>query len=413
MPGGESWYRMSENSMEQLRRRPVLVRSLDRRALILLAILAAVVLSYSAFRGATLTSDFKNPYRVARVFWETRTLDIRGEPRYPPTIRVLLAPLAGLPIGAAAAIWALLSLAAVIALPRALGRLSGASLREQALPWLAVLTFILDALALGQSDPINLFLVTAGLALARAARPVTGAGLIGLAGMIKVLPVAFWGVLVVRRRVAGAVVGALMTLLVSIALLTVFAGWGPGLSSIGEWFAVLREQEGPWGLVATQNSLRENNEALPVVLARSFGALDPSLARNAVSLARLPLPVIWQIWLVILVAMVMTWLACAWRARRAPPERGWLGMFALTAVVMLAASHVVWPHYFMWLLPATLFLARRPRVLVAVAAVGQLAMMVPMLRGLGCHMAIALVLFAMVAREIVAPARANPVAIAR
>jgi alpha-1,2-mannosyltransferase len=383
----------------------MLLRSLDRRRLAALAILAAAVLIYSTIRGATWTSDFKNPYRVARTFWETGTLDIRSEPRYPPTVRVLLAPLAALPIGVAAGIWAFLSLAAMAALPDAIERLSNITLRDQALPWLAVLTFILDAFALGQSDPINLFLVTAGLALARASRPVAGAGLIGLAGMIKVLPLAFWGVLAVRRRLAAAVAGALMTLAASVALLTIFAGWGPGLHSVAEWVGVLHEQEGPWGLVATrESSLRENNEALPVVLARTFGDLDPSLTRNAVSLVRLPLPVIWAIWLAVLAALILTWVGCALGARRAPPARAWLGMFALTAVVMLMASPIAWPHYFMWLLPATLFLNRRPRLLLAVAVLGQLGMMIPVLRGLGVHTAIALVLFAMVARDFSAEA---------
>ena len=89
-------------------------RSLDRRVLILLAICAVLVVTYSIIRGATGTSDFKNPYRVARIFWETGVLDIRGEPRYPPTVRVLMAPLAALPLGVAAAIWALASLAAIL-----------------------------------------------------------------------------------------------------------------------------------------------------------------------------------------------------------------------------------------------------------------------------------------------------------
>lgn len=391
----------------------MLLRSLDRRRLILLALLAAAVLIYATIRGATWTNDFKNPYRVARVFWETGALDIRSEPRYPPTIRVLMAPLAALPIATAAAIWAALSLAAVAALPGAIERLSGLSLRQQALPWLAVLTFVLDAFALGQSDPINLFLVTSGLALARASRPVTGASLIGFAGMIKVLPVVFWGVLAVRRRLVAAVVGALVTLVASLALLTVCAGWSPGLRSIAEWVAVLHEQEGPWGLVANRNSLRENNEALAAVLARTFGDLDPVLARNAVSLSRAPLPVIWAIWLAVLAVMLLTWVGCAIRASRAPPARGWLGMFALTAVVMLVSSPIAWPHYFMWLLPATLFLAQRPRLLIAVAVLGQIGMMVPLLRGFGEHTAIALVLFAIVAHDLLttpAPAPAAPAA---
>jgi len=379
----------------------MLIRSLGRRSLIALAILGAGVLVYSAVRGATWTSDFKNPYRVARIFWETGALDIRSEPRYPPTIRVLMAPLAALPISVAASIWAAASLAAMAALPDAIKRLSDLSLREQALPWLAVLTFILDAFALGQSDPINLFLVTLGLAVARDSRPLAGAALIGLAGMIKVLPVLFWGVLVARRRVAAAAAGAVVTMVASVALLTVFAGWGPGLHSVGEWIQVLREREGPWGLVSTRDSsLRENNEALPVVLARTFGDLDPSLTRSAVSLGHLPLRVIWGIWIAILAAMVLAWGRCALAARRVPDARAWLGMFALTAIVMLMASPIAWPHYFMWLLPATLFLTGRPRLLVAVAVLGQLGMMIPVLRGLGVHTVLALVLFTMVTREM-------------
>jgi alpha-1,2-mannosyltransferase len=377
-------------------------RSLDRRVLILLAICAVLVVTYSIIRGATGTSDFKNPYRVARIFWETGALDIRGEPRYPPTIRVLMAPLAALPLGVAAAIWALASLAAVLALPRLLERLSGASLRAQVLPWLVVLTYLLDAFALGQAEPIDLFLVTWGLTLAREARPLAGAGLIGLAGMIKVLPVVFWGVLIARGRPVAAAAGAGLTMAASTALLVVAAGWERGLHSIGEWLAVLREGEGPWGLIATQNSLRENNEALAVVLARTLGDLDPELTRNAVSLARLPLGVVWAIWLAVLAAMGAVWIACAWRVRRAAPERAWLGMFGLTAPLMLAATHIAWPHYFLWLLPTALFLAGRPRVLVAAALLGQAGMMIPVLRGLGCHSAIALVLFAFVARDLLA-----------
>jgi len=378
------------------------LRSLDRRVLVLLAVFAAGVAVYSIARGATATSDFKNPYRVARVFWQTGTLDIRGEPRYPPTIRVLLAPLAALPLGVAAAVWTLVSLAAMAALPGLLERLSGASPRAQALPWLAVLTFILDAFALGQMDPVDLVLVTWGLVLARERRAAVGASLIGLAGMIKVLPVAFWSVLLAGRRAAGAAAGALVTLVASAGLLVVFAGPGPARAGLAEWVAVLREREGAWGLVDTRNSLRENNEALPVVLARTFGDLDPELTRNAVSLVRLPLAMIWRIWLGVLGVLAAVWLLCAWRARRAPPERAWLGMFALTAVVMLAVTHIAWPHYFMWLLPAALFLAARRRVLIAAAVLGQLGMMIPVLRGVGCHMAIALVFFALVARDLLA-----------
>ena len=385
----------------------MLPRRLDTPVLILLVFAALVVLSYSILRGATYSNDFKNPYRVARVFWQTGALDIRSEPRYPPTVRVLLAPLAALPIAVAATVWGVVSLAAIAAVPGLLARLSAIPVRAQVLPWLAVLTFVADALVLGQSDPINLFLVVAGLVLAQGERPVLGAGLIGLAGMLKVLPAVFWAVLVARRRLRAAVIGAFLTAVVGGALLTGFAGRDAGLDSVLEWYAGLRETEGPWGLVEQRNSLRENNESLPVVLARTFGDLDPGLARNAVPLARLPLRTIWAAWLAIIALMTLTWAGCAWRARRVAPERGWLGMFALTAVLMLALTPIAWPHYFLWLLPAALFLGHRPRLLLAVAILGQLGMMLPLLRGLGCHMVLALALFAMVARDLLVATRAT------
>lgn len=378
----------------------MLARWLKTPALIVAALLILAVLSYAILRGATYSNDFKNPYRVARTFWQTATLDIKSEPRYPPTIRVLLAPLAALPIGAAAAIWALASLAALVSIPQLLDRLSGVPVRTQALAWLAVLPFVVDGVILGQLDPVNLFLVTAGLVVAREKWPALGAGLIGLAAMIKVLPLAFWGVLVARGRVRGAVVGAVVTGAASLVLLTAFSGWSAGLQSVVEWYTGLGETEGPWGLVTERNSLRENNESLPVVLARTFGALDPELTRNAVSLARLPLAAIWAVWMVILALMAAAWLASAWRARRAPPERAWLGMFALTAVMMLVMTPIAWPHYFMWLLPATVFLSYRPRLLLGVAGLGQLGMMIPTLRGVGCHMLLALALFGLVAHDL-------------
>jgi len=383
---------------------PSITSALPRRLRTPLAIALALVLlgvlGYAILRGATYSNDFKNPYRVARVFWQTGRLDIKSEPRYPPTARVLLAPLASLPIATAAAIWAVASVAALAAVPFMVRRLAGVAVGDQALGWLAVLTYAIDALVLGQSDPINLLLVTVGLVIARERRPALGAVLVGLAGMIKVLPLAFWGVLIARRRIRGAVAGAAITAALSVGLLTGFGGWSPGLHSISEWYTLLGATEGPWGLVAERNSMRENNESLPVVLARTLGDLDPGLARNTPSLSRLPLRAIWAIWLAIAAAMALTWIACARRARYIPPDRAWLGIFGLTGVLMLTATHVAWPHYFLWLLPAALFVRHRPRLLVAVAAVGQLGMMFTVLRGIGVHMWLALALFAVVAHDL-------------
>ena len=359
---------------------------------------ALALIGYAILRGATYSNDFKSPYRVARVFWQTGVLDIKSEPRYPPTVRVLMAPLGALPIASAAAAWAGLSVAALALMPGLLTRLSGVPVRAQTLPWLAVLAFAIDALVLGQSDPVNIALVTGGLVLARRSWPALGMVLVGLAAMVKVLPAIFAAVIAALGRVRGVAVGTLLVALLGIGLLST-AGPRAGALSVAEWYRGVHDAEGPWGLVATRNSLRENNESLPIVLARTFGDLDPALTRNAVSLARLPLAVVWAAWMAILAAMAIVWSLCARRARPAPAGRDWLAMFALTAGIVLAATPIAWPHYFLWLLPGALCLSERRRLLAAVAAVGALGMMVAALRGLGCHTMLSLVIFAVVARD--------------
>jgi alpha-1,2-mannosyltransferase len=379
----------------------------SRRARLAFLLLLVAVLAYAVWRGATGGNDFKNPYRTARVFWQTGALDIAGEPRYPPTIRVLWAPLAALPMGAAAGLWAVLSIGALLGLPGLLERLSGTPPRRQALAWLAVLTFAFDALALGQSEPVSLWLVTRGLVWARGGRGVAGAGLIGLAAMVKVLPAAFWAVLPARGRAGAAAGGIALTAVAGFALLAGGAGGHRAWTSVAEWQRGVARAEQPWHLVERRNSLRENNESLPIVLARTFGDLDPALSRSAVPVLRLPLGTIWAAWGAVLLLMALAWLWAAWRARRAAPGRAWLGLFALTAGLVLAVSPIAWPHYFLWLLPAAVFCAHRPRLLVAVAALGQLGMMVPHLRGLGVHPWLALALFGVVAVELIRGAGAR------
>src|SRR5262249_5684654 len=150
--------------------------------------------------GAQRSNDFKYPYLAAQALWRTGQLHVWAQPRYPVTFHVLLAPLTVLPIGYAAAVWAILSFAAVAALPRVMEGLSGLSPRRQALSWVAVLPCLLDALVLGQSDPINLFLVSAGLLAVQRRRPLAGVGLVGMAGMIKFLPILHWATIVSRDR---------------------------------------------------------------------------------------------------------------------------------------------------------------------------------------------------------------------
>ncbi len=379
-----------------------------RQLSLVLAVLAFLV--YVIYRGAHRGSDFKYPYGAARLLWKTGELHVRAQPRYPITLHVMLAPVAGLPLGAAVAVWAGLSVAAVGALPGVLGRLSGVEPGRQLAAWALAAPFFFDALVLGQSDPINILLVSAGLVAAKGGRGATGAGLIGAAGLIKVLPFAHWATLLARRRTGDVWGGMALTAVFGAALVVAAVGWGPALAEVRAQAEWVRDREKPWHLVDRGTDLRPNNESLPIVLARTFGDLPAGSRRDwdSVSLARLPLGLVWGAWWAALAALGAGWLASVRPAGRVATGRGWLAMFGLTSVMMLAATPICWNHYFLWTLPAALFLTHRPRLLLAAAAASLLVTAWPAARGVGCHMLLALGLFGLVVRDLRDEAAALP-----
>jgi len=370
------------------------------RRIVFCAVAALALLGYVIVRGAGRSNDFKYPYNVARHVWKTGELKVASQPRYPVTFHVLLAPIASLPIGQAAAVWAVLSFVAVAALPFVLERLTGLPPRRQRLGWLVILPCLIDALVLGQSDPINLLLVAAGLLAAKEGRAFAGTGLVGIAAMIKFLPVVFWAAVAARCRTWRAGAGMLAALLCGFGLLVIAVGHDRAVAGVVEQYELIRDAEKPWHLVARHTDLRPNNESLPIVLARTFGDLRPVGEHPGVSLARWPLNVVWATWGGILVALAIVWAASVAPATKLAPERGWLGLFALTAVLMLAVTPICWHHYFLWTLPAALFLIHRPRLVFVVGLLSWLGAASQVARSLGCHMVLALFLFALVAYDM-------------
>ncbi len=150
--------------------------------------------------------------RRGAVCLDDRALNVRAQPRYPITFHVMLAPLAALPLRDAVAVWAVLSVLAVAALPALIHRLTKIEPRRQLPAWALTAPFFIDALVLGQSDPINLLLVAAGLVSVTKGRGAIGMGLIGLAGLIKFLPLLHWASVLSRRRSIDVLVGVALTL---------------------------------------------------------------------------------------------------------------------------------------------------------------------------------------------------------
>jgi len=355
------------------------------------------------------TTDFDGFHRAFVVVAQEGRLSMdKAVRRYPPTFQALLAPLGLFPLPVAGVIWQLLNVLAVLGLPRALARLSGVPPARQWPAWLLALPFMLDNLVLAQNGPLLLFLVTAGLALARSGTSVAGGALVGLAALQKVLPICFLGVPLFLKRVRGTMMALALTGLFAAALLTVAVGPAQALDGVGQWWHELRATNSPWAMVEAGRSLRYNNQALAVTIARTLCRVDPRAAKGAVRIASFPLAVGWVIYGLIAAAAALAWLAAAWRCRTRDGSRAWLGMYALSTPLMLVASPVVWTHYFVWLLPTALFLRDRVRLLLILAGASMIALGLRPARGLGFHMMLSLVLFALCAWEIMRPGGETP-----
>ncbi len=373
-----------------------------RYALRALAVTAVVALfAYVVIRGTNRGNDFKYFYGAARLLWMGGHLRVDSQPRYPITLHVLLAPLASRSIGTAATVWAALSFAAVGSLPWALARLTGVRPRRQLLAWAAVAPFFIDALSLGQSDPINFALVAWGLVAVKDGRGFVGSLLIGMAGLIKILPAIHWATALTWSRSIGVFAGIAATIVAGFGLVAMAVGPEEAIRGFQDQAEWISRNEKPWHLVARGGDLRPNNESLPIVLARTLGAMPEGYrSRDVPIAARLPLGLIWAMWGTVLIGIAMTWLASARAAGRLDPSRALIGMFALSSIAMLGATPICWHHYFLWTMPACLFLIDRPWIVGGYAVVSLAGSASQMARGVGWHMVLALALFAMVAWEI-------------
>jgi alpha-1,2-mannosyltransferase len=355
-----------------------------------------------AFRGANRGNDFKYFYGAARLLWKGGHLRVDSQPRYPITLHVMLAPLASRSIATAAIVWAAVSFAAVGSLPWVLGRLTGVAPRRQLVAWAAVAPFFIDALILGQSDPINFALVAWGLLAVKEGRGFVGTCLVGLAGTIKILPAIHWATALSRSRSISVFAGIATTVVAGFGIVALAVGPEEAIRGFEDQARWISEHEKPWHLVARGGDLRPNNESLPIVLARALGAMPEEYRpRDVLVLARLPLAWIWTAWGAVLVVLAMAWLATARAAARLESDRGLTGMYALSSIAMLAATPICWHHYFLWTMPACLFLASvRPRLVAGYAVVSLIGSASQMARGAGWHMGLALGLFSVVAWEI-------------
>ncbi len=231
---------------------------------------------------------------------------------YPPFLAWLVAPLHPLSSSAAAIVWFVLSLAMVVL---ALWLLELRDWRCYALVF--VFLFTRSSIDLGTIEPLLLLAVAAAWRWRDAAWRTAGA--VGAAIVLKLFlwPLVIWLALTRRLRAAAAAVG------VAIALAVV--SWAAiGFAGIGDYPGVLRR-------LATDESTSSYS-----VVALGVRAHMPLLAARIIA---------------VLVALALLAVA-AWVARdehRTPRDRD-IATLTITLAAALAASPIVWVHYFLLLL---------------------------------------------------------------
>ena len=217
---------------------------LKRRGMLVLALLA--FLAYVVYRGANRKSDFKYVYGPARVLATTGALNVGHQrpvsdhvPCHSRTPGGPAARCRGGNLG-----WVVddggRGSASDPAWPY--GNRAAASTRR-----LGTRRALFRRCAvLGQSDPINLFLVACGLLAARKERGITAAGLIGLAGLIKLLPLFHWAYASVPSAVVGRLAGHGAACALGIGGLVAVVGWEPALDGMRTQAGLLREHNSAW-----------------------------------------------------------------------------------------------------------------------------------------------------------------------
>jgi hypothetical protein len=231
---------------------------------------------------------------------------------YPPFLAWLVAPLHPLSSSAAALVWLLVSLAAVALSLWLLG------LRDWRCYGLAfVFEFTRSSIDLGTVEPLLLLAVAAAWRWRE--RLAEAATAVGIAIVLKLFlwPLAIWFALM--RRLHAAVLG------VAVAVAVALVSWAPiGFAGLGDYPGILRR-------LADHESTSSYS-----VVALAFRAHLPLLAARIIA---------------VLVALAIL-AAAAWVARdkrRAPRDRD-IATLTLCLAAALAASPIVWIHYFLLLL---------------------------------------------------------------
>jgi hypothetical protein len=350
---------------------------------------------------------------------------------YLPSIPVLLAPLMGLGLRAAAAVWTALQVAALgcvllilrrwaLDTPPGLGPSAASQqFREAergvsrgasgALTLIVAACFALAALyewaRFNQLTVMILALVLGGVLALQRGQRIAGGGLLGLAAVIKLLPAIFLPWLLLKRQWTAAMV--FVAVFAYVAVVPSLVAFGPAQTRryYEQWWRT--NVHGAAGHGMTDAALREHfidyrNQALPAVLARLAWSEHPYRVEHqpfhlsAAACYRIGFAVIATLGLALL-WFTRRPVAFGAAASGSPATRPLLIETALVLLAMLVLSPLLRTYYLAWALPALVVFTDAARAEMPAALrragtaglliwlAGMLGWLFPAARTLGVH----------------------------
>jgi hypothetical protein len=271
---------------------------------------------------------------------------------YPPLFAILMVPFALVPTFWAAIAWYVLSVFLVAWTIRMCATLAtdalqfdGDPLWLYALPTLLVLFPLMSALARGQTSPVLLWLVTAGLFYGWKRQDWRGGICFAGGILLKVFPVVLLAYFVWRKRWRFVLVTLAATAIGAVVIPAAAFGWQRNIDYLREWRDVIgkpaleaeseRADNPLYGQLLSSQLPR--NQSMSAVLTRLTGNPQARWAGIGIGL--------------IMAAII---LVVGWQAN----TRGEIHILSGAVVWMLLIPPVSWAHYFMLLLlPLTALLA--------------------------------------------------------
>jgi hypothetical protein len=301
------------------------------------ALIAVIRLTAAAPDGGDLCRDYLDAHRLLAgqdPYAPFAGCGALHHSPHPPLGLLVLVPLALLPVGAAAAIWDLLMLAALtLALWLIWDELRPSIPPIWLLVGLAALGIwppILDTWLEAQIGPLILLLIVLAWRARRRGEPWAAGAWLAVATLLRLYPVLLFIVPLVRRDwrmlAGGAITGVAVT-----ALSLPFIG-------IGGYVAYFTRE-------APGSTAEWINDAHNVSLRGWLG--DLFVGNNTLAPIAPAPALVTPLWLIGVLAVVALVAANVWRARSAPvgspdDEQAW----HLVVPAMLLLSPLAWPHYF-------------------------------------------------------------------